>query len=78
MSDTLSRTHFDSIAARYAGATGALDPLYAAVRADFEVVAPRVTGWVDPLSGTFPGRIRLPISIFPTRYELFLARKPRG
>jgi SAM-dependent methyltransferase len=46
--------------------------------ADFEVVAPRVTGWVDPLSGTFPSFLRLPIAVFPTRYELFLARKPVG
>lgn len=46
--------------------------------ADFEVVTPRLTGWVDPLSGTFPGRLYLPIAIFPTRYELFLTRKPYG
>lgn len=46
--------------------------------AAFEVVAPRVSGWVDPLSGTFPGLVRLPVAVFPTRYELFLARKPLG
>ena len=46
--------------------------------ADFEVVVPRVTGWVDPLSGTFPGLLHLPVAVFPTRYELFIARKARG
>lgn len=46
--------------------------------ADFEATAPRVTGWVDPLSGTFPGLLRLPVASFPTRYELFAARKPLG
>ena len=46
--------------------------------ADFEVVVPPITGWVDPLSGTFPSPLRLPVAIFPTRYELFLARKPLG
>lgn len=46
--------------------------------ADFEVVTPRLTGWVDPLSGTFPGFLYLPIAIFPTRYELFLTKKPHG
>ncbi len=46
--------------------------------AGFEVVRPRLEGWVDPLSGTYPSALRLPIAIFPTRYELFLARKPLG
>ena len=46
--------------------------------ADFEVIVPRIEGWVDPLSGTFPSSLRLPIAAFPTRYELFLARKPLG
>ena len=46
--------------------------------AGFEVVTPRVSGWVDPLSGTYPSALRLPIALFPTRYELFLARKPLG
>jgi SAM-dependent methyltransferase len=46
--------------------------------ADFEAFVPRVAGWVDPLSGTFPSRLRLPVALFPTRYELFEARKPRG
>lgn len=46
--------------------------------ADFEAVPLEPTGWVDPLSGTFPGLVRMPVGLFPTRFELFFARKPRG
>jgi SAM-dependent methyltransferase len=42
------------------------------------VSAPPVSGWSDPLGGTFPGRILLPTALYPTRFELFRARKPRG
>ncbi len=38
--------------------------------------APR--GWSDPLGGTFPGLVRLPLALHPTRFELFLLSKPHG
>lgn len=65
-------------------ALSGVPPLYFRSRAslkrlaNFDVILPRVSGWVDPLSGTFPSPLRLPIAIFPTRYELFIAGKPRG
>lgn len=42
------------------------------------VTAAPVSGWSDPLGGTFPGRILWPVALYPTRFELFRARKPRG
>lgn len=38
----------------------------------------RVSGWSDPLGGTFPGLLLLPTALYPTRFELFRAGKPRG
>lgn len=35
-------------------------------------------GWADPLGGTFPGWVRLPLSLHPTRFELLRLSKPRG
>ncbi len=78
----LERALFRAYAALFALA--GVPPVYFRSRAslkrlaDFEVIAPRVTGWVDPLSGTFPGLLYLPIAVFPTKYELFLSSKPRG
>jgi hypothetical protein len=34
-----------------------------------------VEGWFDPLAGSFPGRIKVPQSLSPTRNVLFLATK---
>lgn len=42
------------------------------------VAAAPVTGWSDPLGGTFPGYLLLPTALYPTRFELFRARKLRG
>lgn len=39
-------------------------------------LAPR--GWSDPLGGTFPGLLRLPLWLHPTRFELLVLRKPHG
>jgi SAM-dependent methyltransferase len=39
-------------------------------------LAPR--GWADPLGGTFPGLLRLPLALHPTRFELLTLRKPHG
>lgn len=39
-------------------------------------LAPR--GWADPLGGTFPGLLRLPLWLHPTRFELLTLRKPHG
>ena len=78
----LERALFRAFAALFALA--GVPPVYFRSRAslkrlaDFEVVVPRVEGWVDPLSGTFPGLLSLPVAVFPTRYELFIARKPLG
>ncbi len=36
------------------------------------------SGWSDPLGGTFPGLIRLPLAAYPTRFDLLRAEKPRG
>lgn len=38
----------------------------------------RPRGWADPLGGTFPGWVRLPLSWHPTIFELFFLAKPRG
>ena len=35
-----------------------------------------VTGWVDPLGGSFPGRIKIPSQLLPTRYIFLHAQKP--
>jgi SAM-dependent methyltransferase len=35
-----------------------------------------VTGWVDPLGGSFPGLVQIPAWACPTRYVLFQAQKP--
>lgn len=35
-------------------------------------------GWSDPLGGTFPGLVRLPLALYPTRFDLLRAEKPRG
>jgi len=32
-----------------------------------------ITGWIDPLPGTFPGRIKIPAWAFPTRFRSYLA-----
>lgn len=34
-----------------------------------------VRGWVDPLGGSFPGRIKIPSGLLPTKYFLFEAHK---
>lgn len=39
-----------------------------------EPLAPR--GWADPLGGTFPGLLRLPLALHPTSFTLFTLRKP--
>ena len=33
------------------------------------------TTWLDPLAGTFPGLIRFPYWLYPTRYHLIIAKK---
>ncbi len=43
-----------------------------------EITAPAVTGWSDPLGGTFPGLITIPVAAHPTRFVLFQASKPLG
>jgi SAM-dependent methyltransferase len=45
---------------------------------DIAVTSARVSGWSDPLGGTFPGLVLLPVALYPTRFELFRASKPRG
>jgi len=78
----IERALFVPISALFALA--GVPPLYFRSRAslmrlaNFRLVLPRVSGWVDPLSGTFPSALRLPVALFPTRYELFIAEKPRG
>lgn len=37
-----------------------------------------VTGWSDPLGGTFPGYVLVPVALYPTRFALFRATKPHG
>lgn len=37
-----------------------------------------VAGWSDPLGGVLPGVVRLPLALYPTRFDLFRAEKPRG
>lgn len=34
-----------------------------------------VTGWSDPLGGTFPGLVMVPVALYPTRFALFRATK---
>lgn len=34
-----------------------------------------IKGWVDPLGGTFPGKIRIPAALCPTRCHLFKVKK---
>ena len=46
--------------------------------AEIAVMPLNVSGWSDPLGGTFPGLILLPVALYPTRFELFRAKKPRG
>jgi len=46
-------------------------------RACTVTVAP-VSGWTDPLGGTFPGLLMIPAAMHPTRFELFRAEKPVG
>lgn len=41
-------------------------------------VFPPVSGWSDPLGGTFPGLLLIPASLHPTRFALFRAVKPGG
>jgi ubiquinone/menaquinone biosynthesis C-methylase UbiE len=48
----------------------------APARVDVVRLSPR--GWADPLGGTFPGWVRLPLALHPTRFELLLLRKPHG
>lgn len=36
------------------------------------------TGWSDPLGGVLPGVVRMPLALYPTRFDLFRAEKPRG
>lgn len=33
------------------------------------------TGWSDPLGGTFPGLVMVPVALYPTRFALFRAAK---
>jgi len=41
------------------------------------VVSPlKVTGWIDPLGGSFPGRIKIPAVVQPWRFTLLLATRP--
>jgi SAM-dependent methyltransferase len=42
------------------------------------VSAAPVSGWTDPLGGTFPGLLMIPAALHPTRFELFRAEKPVG
>lgn len=44
--------------------------------AEANVYPLEVKGWVDPLGGSFPGRIRIPAWVCPTRYFLFECRLP--
>lgn len=37
-----------------------------------------VSGWTDPLGGTFPGLVMIPAALHPTRFELFRVSKPLG
>jgi hypothetical protein len=34
-----------------------------------------VEGWVDPMGGTFPGRIKIPANLCPTKYFLIQVKK---
>lgn len=43
-----------------------------------EVLDAPVTGWSDPLGGTFPGLVMVPVALYPTRFALFRATKPHG
>lgn len=49
----------------------------AAGRPACDVVVERLEprGWADPLGGTFPGLLRLPLRLHPTRFELLVLRK---
>lgn len=61
--------HPDDIAGRLAGSLRI--PVNAVERTPLSV-----TGWVDPLGGSFPGVIKIPAWSLPTRYVLFRAQKP--
>lgn len=49
-----------------------------ATRSRVEVSEAPVTGWSDPLGGTFPGVVMVPVALYPTRFALFRATKPHG
>ena len=40
-----------------------------------EVISLPIQGFIDPLGGSFPGLLRIPAWLCPTRYYLFLAKK---
>ncbi|MDX6768638.1 MAG: class I SAM-dependent methyltransferase [Elusimicrobiota bacterium] len=61
----------DAIVAALAGASGRAPESVEVIR-----LSPR--GWADPFGGTFPGKVRLPMFLHPTRFELLLLPKPRG
>lgn len=47
-------------------------------RPESEVAVERLSprGWSDPLGGTFPGLLRVPLALHPTSFTLFTVRKP--
>lgn len=46
-----------------------------ASRSRVEVSDAPVSGWSDPLGGTFPGLVMIPVALYPTRFALFRATK---
>lgn len=55
----------DALRRRIEGATGSR----------VEARRASVTGWSDPLGGTFPGLVMIPVALYPTRFALFRAAK---
>jgi ubiquinone/menaquinone biosynthesis C-methylase UbiE len=61
----------DGLVAALAGASGQTPASVSVLR-----LSPR--GWADPFGGTFPGWVRIPLALHPTRFELLRLSKPRG
>ena len=43
--------------------------------ADVVIKKIKMTGWLDPLLGTFPGIIKIPTYLMPTSIKLFYTKK---
>lgn len=48
---------------------------FGSLEAEREVIPLPIEGWIDPLGGSFPGRILLPAWLCPTRYFLLKVTK---